>query len=193
MEGSPYGREDRVLALSFDDGPGPSTGAVLDALAESGTPATFFVIGSNADENPSAVVRMAAEGHAVGTHTWGHVRPDGLEDAEILADTLRANARVEELIGRPVRLVRPPYLTSYAPRFDAVLAPMSPATVIWSIDPRDWGKDDESGIATAVLANLHPGGIVVMHDGGRERPATVAAIPAIVAGARAAGYRFVTL
>jgi peptidoglycan/xylan/chitin deacetylase (PgdA/CDA1 family) len=193
MQGSPHDRDDRVLALTFDDGPGPSTGAVLDALAGSGTPATFFVVGSNADQDPSAVARMAAEGHTVGTHTWDHTRPDGLEDEEILADTLRANARVAEITGRPVRLVRPPYLTSYAPRFDALLAPVGLTTVIWSIDPRDWEKDAGDEIADAVLDHLHPGGIVVMHDGGRERPATVASIPTIVAGANAAGYRFVAL
>lgn len=193
MDRSPHDPGDHVLALTFDDGPGPSTGAVLDTLTATGTPATFFMIGMNVDHDPASVIRVAAEGHTVGTHTWSHTRPDELGDEGIVIETLRANARVEALTGCPVRLVRPPYRTSYAPQCDAVLGPLGLTTVIWSIDPRDWGTDDAGEIADAVLTHLHPGGIVVLHDGGRERPATVAALPSIIAGATALGYRFVSL
>ncbi|MCU0310517.1 MAG: polysaccharide deacetylase family protein [Acidimicrobiales bacterium] len=184
---------DPVVALTFDDGPGPSTAPVLDALAATGTPATFFVLGANADADPTMVARTAADGHTIGTHTWSHSRPDELGDEGIVAETLRANALVEELTGRPVRLMRPPYRTSYAPQCAAALAPFGLTTVIWSVDPRDWDHDDPDDIVEGVLTHLHPGAIVVLHDGGRERPATVAALPGVVAGATALGYRFVAL
>jgi len=126
IPGSLHRPDDPVVALTFDDGPGPSTPAVLDTLAETRTPAIFFMVGMQIESRPGDAVRAAAAGHTIGTHTWSHRRPDE--------------------------------------------------------------------IAGAVLDGLHPGAIVVMHDGGgRERPATVAALATIVTGARDLGYRFVAL
>ena len=194
IPGSLHRPDDRVVALTFDDGPGPSTPAVLDTLAETRTPATFFMVGMQIESRPGDAVRVAAAGHTIGTHTWSHRRPDELGDDGIRAETARSNALVRELTGYEVRYVRPPYLPEYASQFDAVLAPLGIVTVVWSLDPRDWERSDPDEITGAVLDGLHPGAIVVMHDGGgRERPATVAALATIVAGAEDRGYRFVAL
>ncbi|MBD9235884.1 MAG: polysaccharide deacetylase family protein, partial [Alistipes onderdonkii] len=100
-----------VVALTFDDGPDPEqTPRVLDTLREHGVRATFFLIGSKAELHPEIVRRMAAEGHAIGIHTWSHspgfpMRRSGA----MAADILRCRESLREITGVETDLFRPPY------------------------------------------------------------------------------------
>ncbi len=181
------------MALTFDDGPGPSTPAVAEALAELEVPATFFVVGSLADASSDEITALAAAGHTIGGHSWSHPRGETTSDASVVEETERTAELIAELTGRPGRFVRPPYRKSDAARFASVLEPLGFTVVTWSVDPRDWASSDPSEIADAVVEHLHPGAIVVLHDGGRDRRATAEALPLIVDRARRAGYRFIAL
>lgn len=100
----------RVVALTFDDGPDPEqTPRVLDTLRAHGVRATFFLIGSKAELHPEIVRRMAAEGHAIGIHTWSHTPGfPMLRSGAMAADILRCRESLREITGVETDLFRPP-------------------------------------------------------------------------------------
>ncbi|MBU5423930.1 polysaccharide deacetylase family protein [Cellulomonas hominis] len=179
----------RCVALTFDDGPGPSTAALLDELADRDVPATFFVIGQQAAARPDLVARERAEGHAVGNHTWDH--PDLTTLApDAVADELDRTARtVRDATGSAPVLVRPPYGAVDDPVL-SVLAGRGETAVLWDVDTEDWKNRDVAETTRRALAGAHPGAIVLMHD---IRPTTVQAVPGIVDELRAQGYTLVTV
>jgi peptidoglycan/xylan/chitin deacetylase (PgdA/CDA1 family) len=183
--------DDPVIALTFDDGPYPGrTPPVLDALAESGAPATFFLVGARAEQCAQHVERIVRDGHSVGNHSWSHPRAEESDDATLEQEARRADELLRRLTGAPVRYFRPPYEQIDARRYAPLIPEDYRAVVNWSIDPRDWDKDAKAAEITAhVLDRLHPGAIVVLH----HRPETVRALPMIVGGARGHGYELVAL
>lgn len=193
LPGAAFGPFDPVVALTFDDGPGASTREIASALSDLQVTATFFVVGSLAAANPGQITELAGAGHTIGGHSWSHPRGEVMSDSGLLAETQRTAELLGDLTGRPASLVRPPYKKADAARFAAVLEPHGFTIVTWSVDPRDWATSDPSEISEAALRDLHPGAIVVLHDGGTRRDTTVEALPSLVEGIRSAGYRFVSL
>ena len=131
--------EPNYVALTFDDGPRRGTTArLLDGLRERGASATFFLVGERLAGNEDLVLRMQAEGHQVGTHTWSHIRLDGTAPAAQLRDIQAAQNAVCKLLDTDSCWLRPPYgLIDPAVR-TGVTVPM----VHWSVDPRDWESRD---------------------------------------------------
>ena len=119
-----FGPDDRVVALTFDDGPGDATDAVATALAREGAPGTFFVVGSVAVEEPDLLAALVTAGHTVGGHSWSHRRIDGASDAELAQEALRTAMLIEDATGAPAPWFRPPYRKADAPLWDAVVAPL---------------------------------------------------------------------
>ncbi|MGY1604674.1 polysaccharide deacetylase family protein [Geodermatophilus sp. SYSU D00815] len=155
------------VALTFDDGPDPeSTPAVLDVLASHGVPATFFCVGYRAREHPELVHRMVAEGHAVGSHSETH-RVTGLPAREAMADYLAGRRSLEDVLGRPVPLFRPPH-----GRIDAggarALRGSGLRTWLWTVDPADYAPGTTAESALRVLDGAAAGDVVLMHDGLEE-------------------------
>jgi peptidoglycan/xylan/chitin deacetylase (PgdA/CDA1 family) len=180
-----------TIALTFDDGPGPATNAILDVLRDRGVKATFFAVGRYAAAHPEIVRRELGDGHAVGVHTWDHLRLAGRAEGVVRDQLLRTRDLLNEL-GAHVTVHRPPYGS-----FDATTVAGGSAlglrTVIWSSDPKDWRRPGTKAIVDRVLAQARPGAIVLLHDGGGDRGQTVAALPAIIDGLRARGYAFAVL
>jgi peptidoglycan/xylan/chitin deacetylase (PgdA/CDA1 family) len=189
----PEAGEGPVLALTFDDGPDPvHTPAVLDVLAARGVPATFFCVGLAATAFPDLLRRIHQEGHAVANHTWSHPYLPDLTRAEIdqqVESTLDAVTRA----GVPApRLFRPPY----GGRDRAVvrrLTDLGLTTVLWDVEAADWTGAGPDMIEADVVRGVRPGSVVLLHDGGGDRSATVAALPRILDRLEALGYRFVAL
>jgi peptidoglycan/xylan/chitin deacetylase (PgdA/CDA1 family) len=180
------------VALTFDDGPHPSyTAPILDVLARKEVPATFFVIGSRADAHPALVRSQGAAGHVVANHTYRHERLTGLGDADIVRTVDRTHSAIARAGALPARLVRPPYGATNS-RVRVVLATAGYTQVGWSVDPRDWERT-ASAIRTGVLANLHDGAIVLLHDGVANSGETLAALPGVIDGVRSRGYCLGTL
>lgn len=169
-----------AIALTFDDGPHPEwTPRILDALAAAGAKATFFVIGERADRYPDIVRRLAAEGHAVGHHSWTHSEPGSTSARVLLQEIRRTRALLEQLTGRPAPLFRPPHGKLTALKLLAVWWERN-AVVLWNKDPKDFGLPDAAALlAWAERQPLVAGDIVLLHDVHEQ---TALALPGILAG-----------
>jgi peptidoglycan-N-acetylglucosamine deacetylase len=179
---------DPVIALTFDDGPSEQyTSRVLDILARYDATATFFVTGSCGDASRDLVRAIAAAGHTVGNHTWGHASLVGLTEEEFAEQVDHAGDMLAELTERPVRFVRPPY-GDFDDECLRRLRARGLTAVRWSVDPNDWRRPPAHELATRVLDALHPGAVILLHDGGREREQMLAALPLILEGAADRGY-----
>jgi peptidoglycan-N-acetylglucosamine deacetylase len=199
-----YGAVPGKLALTFDDGPDSEwTPEILDILKEKHVPATFFIIGSNAEANPGIVQRMLREGHEVGNHTFTH---PNLADTPSEAVSLELNATqrlFQALTGRSLRLFRPPYIGDAEPSDVDELIPVEVAqglgylTVGQHVDPGDWELPGSDAIVQRVLAQVHSpnpdirGNIILFHDAGGDRSETVEALPTVIDRLRAQGFKFV--
>jgi peptidoglycan/xylan/chitin deacetylase (PgdA/CDA1 family) len=156
----------RRIALTFDDGPDPAhTAGVLDALAERRVKATFFMLGERAEAEPELARRVVAEGHEVALHGTDHARLTRLSAAEVDERVRGGRRRLEAVVGRPVRLFRPPYGAQSLRTWLAVRR-AGMRVVVWTVDPRDWAADETpAGIAAAAGRLTTPGAIVLLHDG----------------------------
>lgn len=193
----------RTVALTLDDGPSASTPAVLDVLRRKGVHATFFVVGERAERDRGTIARIAAEGHIVANHTWDHpVRsrslPRGLDslDSVALAQEIdRQSALVESITGRRVCFLRGPQGNDDSPRVRAAARQRNLTVVDWSVTAKDYLQPvtlDESWVAriTAREIDQGPHPILLLHDGGKPRPNTVAALERIITWYRSNGYAF---
>jgi peptidoglycan-N-acetylglucosamine deacetylase len=182
----------RTLTLTFDDGPDPRwTPTVLDLLRSYHAHAVFCIVGLHAAANPGLVHRIAAEGHVLCDHTWTH-------DEHLHA---RSAATIEYEVGHTALVIRQAAHT--APRYyRAPGGNWSPNVILvaqahglrplgWSVDPADWAKPGTSTIVARVLAGVHPGAIILMHDGYGDRSQSVAALRVLLPALTARGYRFV--
>ena len=194
------------IALTFDDGPDPQwTPKILDILKEKGVHATFFIIGENGAAYPRLVQRALAEGHDLGNHTFTHPNlgetPNGVAALELNA----TQRLIEALTGRSTRLCRPPYLGDAEPTSAEEIAPMQEAErlgyliVGLKVDPDDWQKPAPDLIVERVVAQATDpdpekrGQVVLLHDAGGDRAATVAALPKLIDALRAKGFEFATV
>jgi peptidoglycan/xylan/chitin deacetylase (PgdA/CDA1 family) len=186
-------RVPRAVALTFDDGPSEYTARILAILRRFHVPATFFVVGNEVERRPNLVRRELAAGMDVGNHSYSHpYRPpfDRQPHPRILREIARGRAVLTPL-GHDPTLFRPPGGT-YSDYVLEATGAVGERVVLWSVDPTDW----EPGltwkqVARNVLGAVHPGSIVIMHDGGGDRTATVRALPKIIRGLRKKGLRLV--
>ncbi|MCC6829537.1 MAG: glycosyltransferase [Novosphingobium sp.] len=192
------------VALTFDDGPDPQwTPQILRILREKHVPATFFLIGENAIDHPWLVRDIVAQGSEIGSHTFTHPNLAQVS-AEGTRIELNATQRVlEAWAGRSVRLFRAPYFGDAEPTTSDELIPALTAqragytNVGLHVDPADWARPGTDRIVARTIAGVElkdpdkGGQIVLLHDGGGDRAQTIAALPRIIDGLRARGYRFV--
>jgi len=190
-----FGDAEGKVALTFDDGPDARwTPAILDTLKSRGVPATFFVVGRDVDEHPALLRRIYREGHEVGNHTYTH-RNLALTAPWIARLELVANERlIETILDRRTALFRPPYFGDAEPTTADELEPVGIATRLGyitvgvHIDSEDWHLRDPAMIIAEVMRKRRDGNnIVLMHDSGGDRTATVAALGAIIDSLKARG------
>lgn len=185
--------DERVVALTFDDGPHPRhTPAILELLAEYDAKATFFVIGKNMELYADVAMRIVEGGHELGNHTYAHPHLSSLSEKEIRSEILKNEAIIEETVGISPRLFRPP--EGYCPSAVSRAAIDNGYSVIlWSIDTRDWSGVSASAIASHVLKSITPGAIVLFHDYIAYDSPTLLALKEILPRLSEAGFRFVTV
>jgi len=204
-----YGYHQKEVAISFDDGPDPEwTPKILDILKQYGVKGTFFMIGEPAQDNVSVMQRVYREGHEIGNHTYTH--PDISEISERQVD-LQLNV-TESLFGaelgvRPVYF-RPPYSIDQEPDTNDQAAPVDHIQHLGyvivgdKIDTDDWDEHPRKSpqeiidsvfnqIAMSNTKTWMRGSVILMHDGGGDRSATVAALPELIKALRAHGYKIV--
>jgi peptidoglycan/xylan/chitin deacetylase (PgdA/CDA1 family) len=177
-----------AVALTFDDGPWPhTTDQILTILTRRRAPATFFVVGRQVERYPELVRRELAAGMALGSHSYSHPQPfDRLPVARIRNEIAQGRRTLQPLGVRPVGFRPPGGAASSA--VVPTAQEFGDRTVLWSVDPADWQPGVTADqLVHRVLAAARPGAIVLLHDGGGNRSATVAALPAIIDGLRRLG------
>ena len=180
----------KVFALTFDDGPDPSyTPKILKILKQKNVPATFFMVGEMVKWHGPTAKLVKAAGHPIGNHTWSH--PKRTKSPRTELD--RTDAIIKRELGVTPQFFRPPY-GILGNGLAAVASANGQDVIIWTSDSDDWNrKTDAARIKSNVLKNLAPGGIALMHDGGGNRSATVAALPGIIDAIKNRGYELVTV
>jgi peptidoglycan/xylan/chitin deacetylase (PgdA/CDA1 family) len=186
-----HGPSRREVAIGFDDGPWRDTGAFVRMLERSHARATFFMIGRQLGGTYRAtLLRELRDGDALGDHSFSH--PDLTRSGQVygqLRETIRA---IRSLTGYTPCVFRPPY-GAYDESVLSKAHSLGLATVLWSVDPRDWARPGTAAIERGELSQVRPGSIIISHDGGGPRGQTLAAYPTIIAVLRARGYRIVTI
>lgn len=159
-------QEDRVVSLTFDDGPNErTTPLVLDILKEHNIKATFFLIGQKAAKYPHLVQRMIDEGHIVANHTYSHKGVFPISGSDIVSEELqRCSDTIATIIGKHPKLFRPPFgLTN--PIIGAVVKEKGMHVIGWSIRSFDTVREfPETLICDRVVGKLHRGAIILLHD-----------------------------
>ena len=182
-----------IVYLTFDDGlVRPTSLEIVDLLAQHEAQATFFVLGDLIDKDPELARLVSAAGHAIQNHTYHHLDLDDLTPDELTAELAAASQAIEGAIGVAPCCVRPPWgKASDVTR--QIVAEMGLTVVKWDIDTQDWRRPGTEAIVQAVLDDVRPGAIVLLHDGPGDRSQTIDAVAIILDELGRAGYAFEAL
>ncbi len=194
-----YGGSDKKkVAITFDDGPDPQwTPKILDALKKEHVTGTFFIIGSEAQNNMRLLRRVYDEGNEIGNHTFLHPDISDVSKTYMKVELNLTERLFAGVLGIKTLLFRPPYSIDQEPDTEDQVRPLEITqslgylTIGDKIDPNDWQRPSAEEITASVMRQLGNGNIILLHDGGGDRSQTVRAIPMIVEGLRARGYEIV--
>lgn len=179
----------KVIALTFDDGPGPYTAHLLDILDQYGARATFFLIGSKVSGQASVVRSIQARGHQLGNHSWSHPELPKLSVDQIAGEIDRTNEAIRQATGVKPSILRPPYGAVNGVVLEQLrLRNMS--SILWSVDTRDWADRNSQIVCSRAVAGARPGAVILMHD---IHQTSVNAVPCILSSLKQQGYSFVTI
>jgi peptidoglycan/xylan/chitin deacetylase (PgdA/CDA1 family) len=184
---------EKVVALTFDDGPSPhNTGELLTVLARHGVKASFFMVGQNIERHRELAARVLAEGHELGNHSYSHPRlifrsatfiEQEIEKTDTLLRGLGVKGDIHFRAPFGKKLFALPWILERQGR----------THVIFDVVPDDHATQDEERIVRRVLEETRPGSIILLHDGWARKPGTLAATGRILQGLQARGFRFVTV
>ena len=204
-----YGARPNTVAITFDDGPDPEwTPKILDVLKREHAPATFFLIGIQADKFSGVTARIYREGHEIGNHTFTHPDISNISSTFMKLELNLTERLFASRLGIHTILFRPPYSIDQEPDTADQVRPleftqeMGYITVGDKLDPNDWRENPHHSaeqITADVMAHMPPcalydqrcGNILLLHDGGGNRAETVRALPMIIESVRARGYQIV--
>lgn len=192
--------EEKEVVLTFDDGPDPKyTESVLDILKQYNVKASFFVIGNKAIRNQDIVERIYREGHEIGIHTFSHQKTNEMSEERLKLELNSTQRIIQGITGRTTSLYRSPYgdeeakyLPSHFQKLQYVTQ-MGYVTINYDIDSEDWKLRNSEAIVENVLNQASSGDIILLHDGGGDRNATVESLPEIIEQLQNKGYTFVTV
>ncbi|WP_309246354.1 polysaccharide deacetylase family protein [Cytobacillus oceanisediminis] len=175
----------KTVVLTFDDGPGRVLPEILDILKKEKVPAVFFWQ-SRLLYPQRPWKRVIEEGHQIGTHSSKHSNYVNLSPHEQVQDLSSSKTKIESIIGREVKLFRPPF-GQYNEHTIAAAKQLGLSTIMWRISAMDWElKEQPEQIIANVIENLEEGAIILLH----ELTQTVEALPALIAEIQNKGYEF---
>jgi peptidoglycan-N-acetylglucosamine deacetylase len=181
----------KLIALTFDDGPYPMfTPLLLDELHAMHVPATFFLIGRDAEQWPEITRRIEADGDEIADHTYSHPNLDQETPGQVRFEVLRGRDVLWSIAHDPsVRnLMRPPH-GRYTESTLRTVQALGYQVVLWTDDSGDWRTLTPQQIEHHLLVHASAPEIVLLHSG---KLATIEALPDVIRHFRAAGYEFVT-
>lgn len=185
--------EEKVVALTFDDGPHPKyTAEILDLLASYNAKATFFIVGENAEKKPELILRQYNEGHEIANHTYTHPLKTTLPKLEV--EIKKTNDLIYSITGYYPELFRP-VEGQYTDSMVQSVVKNGYKVIMWSWhqDTEDWKNPGVHRIVKTVLKGIKPGNVILFHDGGGNRSQTVKALEKILPELQKQGYEFVTI
>lgn len=199
-----FGNVKNEVILTFDDGPDEKyTSAILDILKVEKVPATFFIVGINAESNLDVLKRIYNEGHEIGNHTFTHPNIAHISLERAYTEMEATRLLIEAATGRSTILFRAPFNADAEPTRPEELLPVALSrqsnyyTIGESIDPQDWRADataDTIYDKTIMQYEENPEkGIILLHDAGGNRQATVDALPRIIKYFKKKGVKFTTV
>lgn len=188
--------QSRSVLMTFDDGPAsPFTEQILDILAKHKISATFFLCGKNVERYPETARRIVREGHTIGNHTYSHPFLCLRSQKFIALEIDQAQEAIERVTGVSPNIFRPPYGARWFGLMP-ILRVRGLRLVMWSVTGYDW-KYGTQAIAKATIRKMHPGAVILLHDGHEQPPAggidqsrTVRALPAIIEAVTRRGLVF---
>ena len=191
----------KTMVLTFDDGPDETyTPQVVDILKREHVPAAFFVVGENAENNVPLLRQLYEDGYEIGNHTFTHPNIAEVSPERARLELNATRRLIECVTGHSTILFRAPYNADSEPQNLQEIEPIMLAkqdnylTVGESIDPQDWRKDITADqIFDQVVKEQNNGSVILLHDAGGNREATVAALPRIIHYFKQRGYRFITV
>ena len=190
--------EANSVALTFDDGPNPeATPRILDELGTHAVKATFFLLGSHAQQWPELVQRIAREGHQIGNHGFFHRKLHFKSPSYVRRDIELGTQAIERAGGTSPRFFRAPH-GFRSPWVSSIAKSLGQRTVGWSLGVWDTDRPGVQTIVEETVEGARRGSIILLHDGDGydafgDRMQTAAAVPQIIAGLRKRGFGFTTL
>ena len=184
-------KKEKVVALTFDDGPHPAhTAEVLDVLKQYRAPAAFFCIGSQAEKYPEAVRRIVADGHTVGNHSYRHTGWFPFYSAKKMEKDLRLSQGIlERITKRPVTFFRPPFGVTN-PTVAKVVKKTGYHTIGWNIRSFDTRGESPERIFRRIVRRLEPGSVILLHD---RLPDAAAVLKSLLDELQKQQYRIISL
>jgi peptidoglycan/xylan/chitin deacetylase (PgdA/CDA1 family) len=185
----------KYIALSFDDGPcAPSssggTAAMLEALEAAKVKATFFVIGQNVRSNRAAAQAIFDAGHELGNHSDGYDSLGGKTVDAINTSLGAASWAISDITGKDPALFRAPDL-NHGTNLSSVCKNRGLALIDGSVH-NDW-PGSSAAIKSSVLAKVHDGGIIILHENNTSRGNTMSVLPEIISDLREKGFWIMTV
>ncbi|HMM06634.1 MAG TPA: S-layer homology domain-containing protein [Clostridiales bacterium] len=178
----------KLLAITFDDGPGNYTASLLDALAKRNVKATFFVVGNRVSSYSAIVKREYEEGHQMANHSWDHANLTSLGYASFTSELSKTQNAISSAVGHDVGqlVLRPP-----GGNYNAnVKAWANCPLILWSIDPKDWKDRNATTVKNRIVSQAKDGAIILVHD---LYATSVQGAIAAIDELQAQGYTFVTV
>ena len=191
-------RETKQLALTYDDGPNdPHTLRLLEILARHDVHATFFLIGRYVRQRPDLARELIRAGHIVGNHTFTHPLLIFKSDGETRKELASCRAALEDAIGQPSNLFRPPF-GGRRPATLRIAREFGLQPVMWNVTGYDWNAPPAAVIEKKVESQVRGGDVILLHDGGHkhmgaDRSQTVLATDHLISHYKSEGYEFVTI
>ena len=176
----------KVVALTFDDGPGIYTSNLVDILVKNKSQATFFMIGKNLNNYKDTVLKVYNSGMEIGYHSYNHKNFKRQKIATIKDEFKKSNDVLKSITGDTFHLIRPPYGVINESIKNSLDAPF----ILWDIDTLDWKYKDSTYLVNYVLDNLKNGNIVLFHD---IHKTSVEAIDKLLPLLYVNGYQMVTI
>lgn len=178
--------KEKLVALTFDDGPGENTQEIINILEKNNISATFFVVGQQVKLNESIIQNIKEKRFEIGVHTMTHPFLYH-KNYEIL----KSKNYIESITNTTINLFRPPYGLR-TPTTIKISKEANLQIILWDVFPRDY-KANKEKIVKRVLRNVKPGSIICLHDGPENRNETVKALPEIIEKLQELNYSFVTV
>ena len=178
--------DDKVVALTFDDGPSKYTEKILDVLKKYDACGTFFLIGNKVDFYRDVLKRMINEGSEIGNHSYDHKLLTRLSKKQFEEEINKTQDAIKKATGFTPLLFRP----TYGGYTDLLKSYTDLKFVLWDVDSRDWQVKTKSKILQNVLPNVKSGSIILMHD---NHEYSLNALNDIISNLKKQGYKFVTV